>query len=58
MWEKVKNRKTDKARMAKAGRERGKEREEKMIARIVEEKEEEEKEEDLIELMATEDMVP
>ena len=29
MWEEVENRKTDKARMAKVGRERGKEREEK-----------------------------
>ena len=29
MWEEVENRKTDKARIAKAGRERGKEREEK-----------------------------
>ena len=29
MWEEMENRKTDKARMVKAGRERGKEREEK-----------------------------
>ena len=29
MWKKVENRKTDKARMVKAGGERGKEREEK-----------------------------
>ena len=60
----MKNRKTDKARMAKAERERRKERrqttnEEIAIARIVEEKEEErDEEEDLIKLRMVEKMVP
>ena len=63
----MENRKTDKARMAKAERERGKKRrfrrptieEEIAIARIVEEKKEErDKEENLIELRTVEEMVP
>ena len=56
MWEEVENRKTNKARVAEAGRKRREREEEKMIARIVEEKDNEE--EDLIELRATEEMVP
>jgi len=58
----VEDRKTDKTRVEEAGRKRRKRekktnnREEKMIARIVEEKENEQ--EDLIELRATEEMVP
>jgi len=57
VWEKVEDRKTDKTRVEEAGRKRRPMiEEEKMIARIVEEKENEQG--DLIELRATEEVVP
>ena len=59
MWKEVENRKANKTRVEEAAGEGRKERNEEIaIARIREEKEDNDNTEDLIELRATEEMVP